>query len=69
MVNSSNYTIGGHPPVRAQDNLAIVYDVTYSEQIGGTWGAGRNHRECKYYEITWCGDGILDVGSGETCDL
>lgn len=68
VVNSSNYTIGAHPPVRSQDNLAIVYDVTYSEQVNGNWGVGRNHRECKYYEITWCGDGILDSGAGEVCD-
>lgn len=26
------------------------------------------HVECQPYEISWCGDGILDTGYGEICD-
>jgi hypothetical protein len=48
----------------------INYDVTFSssDTPDGGYGAGQTHRECKYYEITWCGDGIKDQNDGEACD-
>lgn len=34
LIESSNYTIGSHPPVRSFSNLQIQYNVIFSEQIG-----------------------------------
>jgi hypothetical protein len=48
------YPIHSVPASRSYDNLLIKYTLTYS-----TDAAGNNkyaHTECKYYEISRCGD-------------
>lgn len=71
---TNNYEIRAIPASRSFENLRINYDVKY--QIGSLPEV--THRECAKYEITWCGDGILDTNidtdlvtpgiQGEQCD-
>lgn len=53
--------------VRAKDNVYIRYIASVQNYVNwqAVW-ALRSHTECQPYEITWCGDGILDPE--ETCD-
>lgn len=52
------------PPTRRQkDNFYIEYIVN-----GHGNGKNFSHKECISYEVTWCGDGIVDVDEGEKCD-
>ena len=72
--SKEEYHIIDHPAIRSFDNLKIDYGIRY--QIGS--GAQQIHKECANYEITWCGDGILDTNidtdlvtpgiQGEQCD-
>jgi hypothetical protein len=60
------YQIYSIPVSRSYDNFLIKYTLTYS-----TDEAGNNkytHTECKYYEISRCGDGIIDSDYSEECD-
>ena len=45
----------------------VKYTVTYSKSPEKT-APRTSHVECKYYEITRCGDGIVDTDRGEICD-
>lgn len=60
---SPRYRLNTAPAFRKKDNIYIEYSVTTT---------GRNttstHKECISYEVTWCGDGILDRDEGEVCD-
>lgn len=60
------YNIYSVPAKRAYNNLLVKYTITYSDNAAGN--NKRNHVECKYYEISWCGDGVLDRDYGEQCD-
>ena len=61
------------PSVRSSSNLQLEYFITYSRN-----GVPKVHKECIDYEITWCGDGIVDTNidtdlttpgvQGEQCD-
>ena len=62
----SAYPILSVPASRSYDNFFLQYTLTYS-----TDEAGKNkytHTECKYYEVSRCGDGVVDTSYGETCD-
>lgn len=64
------YTITYRPKERSFNNLKIQYTLKYqdiknNEAIGKIYKNESNH----YYEITWCGDGILDAEYGEKCDF
>ena len=62
----SKYPILSVPASRSYNNFVIKYTLTYS-----TDEAGKNkytHTECKYYQISRCGDGVVDSSYGETCD-
>lgn len=60
------YQIRAVPPKRAKDNLVIRYTIKYSLDSQGN--NKKEHTECAYYEVTWCGDGVLDRDYGEQCD-
>ena len=62
-----DYEINYHPPVRKSDNLLITYDVEYYKKSGSTYVWPTKHKECAYYEITWCWDGQKD-SAYEQCD-
>ena len=62
---TSQYSILAVPPTRAYDNLFIKYTLWYSTDVA--WENRYAHSECAYYEITRCGDGVLDADY-ETCD-
>ena len=74
IISSNDYRILAVPAIRSFENLRINFDVKY--QIGSLPEV--THRECAKYEITWCGDGILDTNidtdlvtpgvQGEQCD-
>jgi hypothetical protein len=45
--------------------------IRYDDQYHSTKPSNNNlysHKECAYYEITRCGDGIIDSEYGEKCD-
>lgn len=62
----SAYYINAVPQKRDQKNLTVKYAITYSTDKA--WYNKKSHVECKYYKITWCGDGVLDKNEGEQCD-
>lgn len=57
------YRILKAPTVRKPDNIAIDYTVAISTPNGQS-----SHKECITYEVSWCGDGVVDAGNKETCD-
>jgi len=72
------YSIIYHPVVRSENNITIVYEAEYYRNAGQSNQTGPfTHTEFQPYEITWCGDGVvdnyLDVYSNsqivEQCDL
>ncbi len=50
-----------------------AYKLTFISKYR-TWWGGRDigdiieHRECVFYNPSYCGDGVLDSGDGEVCD-
>jgi len=68
-MRSSGYPILHTPPARARDNLRVISRSTYSLMNSDkAWGAGKSLAHCADYQISWCGDGVVDVEDGETCD-
>ena len=63
---TSAYPILAVPAQRAYDNLFIKYTLTYSTDAA--WNNKQAHSECAYYEISRCGDGVLDTEYDEICD-
>ena len=70
------YQILYHPLQRKTNNLEIIYDTSYYKNVSWNWEWPIHHTEYQPYEITWCGDGILDnyidqytwTSISETCD-
>ena len=60
------YKIKAVPPTRSYDNMAIKYTLEYSDDEAGN--KKHAHTECIYYEISRCGDGIVDTKYNEVCD-
>jgi len=58
--SSPLYNVSRHPVERRSNNLEIVYSIEYSERLNGSWVYQWIHTEYQPYEITWCGDGIVD---------
>lgn len=56
------YQLLKNPSVRKKDNIYIEY------LINGRGNQNFSHKECISYEVTWCGDGIVDKEEGEKCD-
>jgi len=58
-----------HPLTRSYNNLLVKYTAKlYGSYDQTNWDGPYYHTECKYYEISWCGDGVLDTSYGEVCD-
>ena len=57
-----NYRIHFHPKVRKADNLVIEYNTYYQTWDLKTkkWSEKKQLNTVQPYEITWCGDGIID---------
>ena len=65
------YHVVNHPTKRAWDNLYIEYTIWYGNEYRFPAPAKSNlysDKECAYYEISRCGDGVLDKDYGEECD-
>ena len=65
------YQVLDHPAVRSKDNIYIEYNIKYADKAYSSKPADsqlKTHRECVYYEISRCGDGVLDEDYGEECD-
>ena len=65
------YQIINHPDVRSKNNLYIEYNIKYSDKAYSSKPDDsklKTHKECVYYEISRCGDGVLDTEYGEECD-
>jgi len=67
---NSSYPINYIPSVRSKNNFVIQYKAKYYEKKWWTWDMShpKYHTECKYYQITWCWDWVLDSSDGEQCD-
>ena len=59
---TEKYQVAVAPKKRLKDNIYVEYHVV----VEGNEKEG--HRECVNYEVTWCGDGVLDKDEGEQCD-
>ena len=64
--SSPKYKVLDTPDKRARNNLYIEYEIKYSTTQNGS--ANKGHKECIYYEISRCGDGVLDTEYDEICD-
>ena len=65
------YKVVKYPSQRAWDNIYIEYTTWYENEYKSPAPSKSNlysHKECAYYEITRCGDGILDADYWEECD-
>lgn len=63
------YAITHIPQQRLKDNVYIVYKTDYVTFVDGKEiDAIKTHISCQPYEITWCGDGIVDNEFGEKYD-
>lgn len=67
-LNSSNYSILYHPPIRSNNNLLVKYNINYYSKNWSSRNWPKAHTECKYYQITWCWDWIKDTSDWESCD-
>lgn len=67
------YPIKYHPVKRAHNNLVVKYTVKYFSSSKPhkdikKWVGPKFHTSCVNYEITRCGDGILDIENQEECE-
>ena len=70
-IESTPYNIVSVPTRRAQNNVYIEYTIWYDNVAHSTTPSKSNlysHKECASYEISRCGDGILDAEYNEECD-
>jgi hypothetical protein len=70
METQERYNINFAPATRNAKNLVMKYYIDYQpvDAKGILFGTRKTHLECQPYEITWCGDGIVDREYNETCD-
>ena len=71
VIESTPYHIVSTPITRAWDNIYIEYTIWYDNANHTTTPSKSNlhsHKECVYYEISWCWDGIIDTEYWEICD-
>ncbi len=65
---TEKYQVKYAPKVRKKDNIKVIFDMQYKKRIGDKWSKNiKNFVRCTNYEITSCGDGILDK-KYEQCD-
>lgn len=59
--SDKDYPIIYHPKKRASDNLFVIYKILYYSKKHSKWNKKLNvDIHAQSYEITWCGDGIID---------
>ena len=69
--SSPEYIVKDHPVKRTTDNLYVEYTVSYANKKYTTTPSSsqlKTHKECVYYEISRCWDGVLDEDYWEECD-
>jgi hypothetical protein len=71
IIESTPYHLITPPSVRASNNLYIEYTVWYDD-VRHEYIPSKDylysHKECFKYEISRCGDGVIDTGYNEVCD-
>jgi hypothetical protein len=62
LVISANgmYQIKQVPSKRSTDNVMVKYVIEYENETKNN-GNRYQHTECFPYEISWCGDGVVDT--------
>lgn len=54
------YSVKHFPPTRSADNIVIKYTITYFTEVDGEWVGPKYDIRTQPYEITYCGDGVID---------
>lgn len=69
-MGSAEYKVPTPPKgaIRRTDALFIAYTYRYQNIKPDGASSEITHVSCVNYEITWCGDGVVDAEDGETCD-
>ena len=71
IIESTPYHLITPPSVRSPNNLYVEYTVWY-DNVRHEYIPSRDnlysHKECFKYEISRCGDGVIDSGYNEVCD-
>ena len=67
---NASYPIVYRPKKRHQANFSIAYSAEFYARKSSSenWRGPYYTFSCQKYEITWCGDGIVDTPEGEECD-
>ena len=66
---TSNYKIKYRPKIRSYKNLEIIYETKYINfKDEKEHGSIKTDKVIAHYEISWCGDGVLDHEYNEKCD-
>ncbi len=70
ITSTSKYQIRAVPQVRSSSNLFVAYSINYEYEsyAGSKVWRNKTYIACQPYEISWCGDGVLDKAYGESCD-
>ena len=57
---SDSYSVKHYPKERGPENIVITYTTTFFTEIGGKWVNQAQNTHRQGYEITRCGDGVVD---------
>ena len=71
IIESTPYHLITPPTVRSPNNLYVEYTIWYDNVRHEYIPSQDNlysHKECFKYEISRCGDGVIDTGYNEVCD-
>jgi hypothetical protein len=58
--NPDRYSINYMPEKRLNNNLSVTYTLWIYENVSDEWSKKTKLIDVQPYEITWCGDGIVD---------
>ena len=58
--STPEYHILDVPDIRTGNNLYIEYSIKYANSRTAPEYRRKTHKECVFYEISWCGDGEVD---------
>lgn len=68
----NNWRVATHPVTRTMGN---AYDFMIAYKIGYDTSGNHpdpsddlSHIECQPFQVSWCGDGVVDSSHGESCD-
>ena len=63
---STPYFIKATPSKREPQNFGVIYSIRYSRETApGVWSDQYVDKTTQPYEISWCGDGVLDIAPPE----